>query len=102
MPTIEQLEKLLALDPSDPFVHYGLGQEHANAGDHTKAIACYDQTLALDPVYCYAYFFKAQSLQELGHPDQAIECVKLGITKARESNDMHAASELAGLLDEIE
>lgn len=102
MPTIEQLEKILALDPSDPFVHYGLGQEHANAGDHTKAIECYDQTLALDPVYCYAYFFKAQSLQELGHPDQAIECVKLGITKARESNDMHAASELAGLLDEME
>ena len=33
MPSIEQLKKLLELDPEDTFVLYGIAQEHAKAGD---------------------------------------------------------------------
>lgn len=101
MPTIAQLEKLLTLDPNDPFIHYGLGQEHANAGDHEQAIACYDKVLELDPTYCYAYYFKGQSLDELGRTDDAKLVIQSGIEAANKINDGHAASELSGLLDSL-
>jgi len=101
MPTIAQLENLLSLDPNDPFVHYGLGQEHANAGDYQQAIACYDKVLELDPTYCYAYYFKGQSLNDLGRTDDAKLVIQSGIEAAKGINDSHAAAELSGLLDSI-
>ena len=101
MPTIAQLEKLLTLDPNDPFVHYGLGQEHANVGEHDQAIVCYDKVLELDPEYLYAYFFKGQALHDLGRTDDAKLVIESGIKAAKGINDSHAAAELNGLLDTI-
>jgi tetratricopeptide (TPR) repeat protein len=101
MPTIEQLEKLLKIDPDDPFVHYGIGQEHAKLGAHERAIECFDRVIELDEVYCYAYYFKAISLKELGQLDEAIEAVNTGIDKAKASGDGKALSELSTLLQTL-
>jgi len=101
MPTIEQLEKLLTLDPSDPFVHYGLGQEYANAGDHEQAIGCYSKAIELDATYCYAYYFKGQSLDELGRTAEALAAIQTGIDAAMKIQDTHAASELSDLLESM-
>jgi tetratricopeptide (TPR) repeat protein len=98
MPTIEQLEKLLAVDPDDPFVHYGIGQERAKLGEHEQAIACFDRALSLDDGYCYAYYFKAISLKELGRRDDAVSVIRFGIEKAAASNDAKARSELESLM----
>ena len=98
MPSIEQLEKLLTVDPNDPFVHYGIGQERAKLGEHTQAIECFDTALKLDPNYCYAYYFKAISLKELGHREDATVIIKDGIEHATKAGDMKARSELEALL----
>ena len=105
MPSIAQLEKMLAADPRDAFVLYGLAQEHAKAGGeagHGAAVEYYDRCLAVDPAYCYAYFHKARSLVALGLVSRAVATVQAGIAAARGAGDAHAASELQGLLDEIE
>tara|TARA_R110002111_G_scaffold241390_1_gene303138 strand:- start:793 stop:1101 length:309 start_codon:yes stop_codon:yes gene_type:complete len=102
MPSIAQLEKLLTLDPADPFVHYGLAQEYAKAGDHDQAIASYTKVIELDSTYCYAYFFKGQSHQELGDMDRARQVVSQGIEVAKQSNDAKAISELTGLLESMQ
>ncbi len=99
MPTIEQLETLLTLDPNDPFVHYGLAQEYAKADEHERAIGSYDKVIELDSGYCYAYFFKSQSLKALGRNDEAQSTVLEGIEHARKAQDSKAESELRGLLD---
>jgi len=101
MPSIEQLEKLLTIDRDDPFVHYGLGQEHAKLGDHQTAIECFDQTLRLDESYCYAYYFKAISQNSMGLKDGAIETISSGIERAKGSGDMKALSELEALLQSM-
>ena len=101
MPTIDQLQKLLTLDPDDPFVHYGLGQEHAKAGDLDQAIACYTKVIELDSTYCYAYYFKGQTLDQLGQSDEAKRVIQAGIEAAEQINDGHAASELTGLLESL-
>tara|TARA_E500000318_G_scaffold14854_6_gene14992 strand:- start:6216 stop:6524 length:309 start_codon:yes stop_codon:yes gene_type:complete len=101
MPTIEQLEKLLSVDPNDPFVHYGIGQERAKLDEHTRAIACFNEALRLDPDYCYAYYFKAISLKELGQREDAISVIQDGIEHAKSAGDMKALSELQALITTI-
>ena len=98
MPTIEQLEKLLKIDPDDPFVHYGLGQECAKIGEHARAIEYFDQAISLDDCYCYAYYFKAISLAELGRKDEAAAVIQTGIEKAVASGEAKARSELESLM----
>jgi tetratricopeptide (TPR) repeat protein len=105
MPSLAQLEKLLAADPRDTFVLYGLAQEHAKAGGeagHAKAVEFYDRCLEVDPLYCYAYFHKARSLVALGRGAEAAKTLKAGIAAARKAGDRHAESELSGSLDELE
>ncbi len=102
MPTIEQLEKLLKVDPDDPFVHYGIGQERAKLGEHERAIACFDQVLVLDDAYCYAYYFKAISLKELGQTAEAVGVINTGIEKAKACSDGKALSELSTLLQTVQ
>lgn len=97
MPTIPQLEKLIKAEPGDPFGHYALGQERAKGGDHEGAIACYDKALELDRGYCYAYFFKAQSLHAQGKTAQALEVIADGIGVARGAGDAKALGELSSL-----
>lgn len=101
MPSIAQLEKLLAAEPGDPFLWYGVAQEHAKVGDVAKAVAAFDRCLELDPLYCYAYYHKARCLVDAGRAGEAIDVVKAGIAAAKQAQDSHAASELSGLLEEI-
>jgi tetratricopeptide (TPR) repeat protein len=98
MPSIEALEKLLKTDPADPFLLYGLAQEYANQKNHETAITYYDQCIAADPSYCYAYYHKARSQQELDLIDEAIQTLKTGSDQARKVGDGHAVSELQAFL----
>jgi tetratricopeptide (TPR) repeat protein len=102
MPSLAQLTKLLTIDPADTFVLYGLAQEHARLGDHAAAITWYDKCLAIDPLYCYAYFHKARSQQALGDLPAASDTVRKGIDAARKAQDGKALSELQGLLVELD
>lgn len=102
MPSLAQLEKMLAAEPNDPFILYGLAQEYAKQKQTAKAVEFYDRCLAADPAYCYAYFHKARALQEAGDVTGAIATVNAGLTAAKKAGDSHAASELSGLLDELE
>ncbi len=101
MPSIEQLEKLLTIDPNDPFVYYGIGQERAKLGQHEQAIESFDRALAIDDSYCYAYYFKAISLKELGRRDEAVAVIETGINMAKQTGEGKARSELESLLTTI-
>lgn len=105
MPSIAQLETLLAADPADAFVLYALAQEHAKlatAEGHGRAIGFYDRCLAVDPAYHYAYFHKAKSQEAVGDQAGAIDTLRRGLAAAKKSGDAQATSELAGYLDELE
>lgn len=102
MPSIAQLEKLLATDPHDAFVLYGLAQEYAKAGQTQMAVAFYDRCLQADPAYCYAYYHKARALSAAGELQAASQTVKAGMQAARTHKDSHALGELSALADELE
>lgn len=98
---IAQLHKILQAEPDDSFCLYGMAMEHAKLGHHDDAIAWFDKTLAVDPHYCYAYFHKAKSQQELGDDEAARQTLRAGLEKARSIGDEKAAGEIAGFLDEL-
>jgi tetratricopeptide (TPR) repeat protein len=102
MPSLEQLHALLAADPSDPFVLYGLAQEHARRKEYAPALEFYDRCLAADPSYCYAYFHKARAQEALNRPADAAATLREGQRAAKAAGDAHALAEISGYLDEIE
>lgn len=102
MPTIEQLESLRAASPDDPFLMYGLAMAFAKAHQHDEALDWFDQCLAVDPDYCYAYYHKARSLESLHRTDDASVVLRDGITHAKALGESHAEMELRVFLEELE
>lgn len=98
---LAKLTSLLALDPRDTFVLYGLAQEHARRGDHRLAIEFYDRCLSVDPAYAYAYFHKARAQQADGDLNGARATVQAGLASAVRSGDAKAQSELSSLQIEL-
>lgn len=101
MPRLEDLLKLHAAEPHDPFVLYGLAQEYAKAGDTAAAIHHYDLCLQHDPTYLYAYYHKARALGDAGDKAAARKSAQAGLDAAKKANDLHAASELRVLVEEF-
>jgi tetratricopeptide (TPR) repeat protein len=99
MSRLDKLTKLLDLDPKDPFVLYGIAQEHARAGRTSDAVAFFDRCLAADPSYAYAYYHKARALQAGGLEVDALATARAGLAAA--GGDGKAQGELAALVDEL-
>jgi len=98
---IAQLERLVALDPTDEECLYSLAFEHAKAGDHAQAITWYGKAIAAAPDFCYAYFHKARSEHAAGDVDAARRTLAAGLERARAIGDDKATGELTGALDAL-
>lgn len=98
MPTMEQLEKLLAAEPDDAFTLYAMAMELAKQGKHAEAVAYFDRCIASDPHYCYAYFHKARSQEAGGDLAGARATLEAGLDASRQAGDAKATEETAGYL----
>jgi thioredoxin-like negative regulator of GroEL len=97
----EQIEEMLAQDPDDSFLRYGLAMEHASAGDDEEAARHLLDLMRRDPDYVPAYLQAGQVLLRLGRDDEAQAALQAGVGAARRKGDEHAAGEMAGLLATI-
>jgi tetratricopeptide (TPR) repeat protein len=95
----ERILELLAEDPGDPFLRYGLAMDHIGAGEYAEADRCFQQLLQDRPDYVPAYLHAARVLHELGRDDEARELGRRGVVACREAKDEHAAEELEFFLD---
>ena len=98
----QQLEEMLAEDPNDPFLRYGLAMEHAGAGDLEGAVRCLRELIAASPAYVPAYQQAGQVLTRLGRIDEAKEVFRQGIAAAAREGNQHAQGEMEGFLDGLE
>jgi len=99
-----QIEAMLAEDPDDAFLRYGLALEHASAGDDAACVEVLRDLIhrtASNP-YIPAFLMAAQSLVRLDRIPEACETLRHGITAAGKGGDLHAQGEMQGLLDSIE
>jgi predicted Zn-dependent protease len=94
----EQIEELLAQDPSDPFLRYGLAMEYVSAGDDESAVRSLRELAAASPNYVPAYQQLGQALVRLGRPADARAAFEKGIAAATADGNAHAAEEMRGFL----
>lgn len=100
-PRMAQIEALLADDPTDVFLRYGLAMEHVSAGDDATA-ADHLVRLADEAGYVPAFLQAGQILARLNRVEQACDVLRRGVDAAQRQGDSHAAGEMAGLLTSLE
>lgn len=90
---------MLAQDPSNSFVRYGLAQAYAGSGKLEDAVAAYRELLAADPMYVAAYFHGGQTLEKLGRVEEARDIYLQGLDACSRKGDLHTRGEIQGALD---
>jgi Flp pilus assembly protein TadD len=98
----QQLEEMLAAEPSDGELRYFLAMEHVSEGDDEGAVRCFRELFRLAPTYVPAYLQAGQVLHRLGRDDEASAVLQQGIAVAQQQRDEHAVSEMEALLDSLE
>jgi thioredoxin-like negative regulator of GroEL len=99
---LEQLQELLAADPDDPFLRYGLAMEYVGVGDDLTAARCFRELIEKSPGYVPSYLMAAQSLVRLNRDDEAKAVLRQGVTAAKQENNQHALGEIQELLERLE
>lgn len=94
----QQIQEMLADEPDDPFLRYGLAMEHVSEGDDAGAAQCFHELFAVAPDYVAAYLQAGQALIRLGRADEARDVLRQGIAVAGRQGDQHAAEEMQGFL----
>ena len=90
---------MVAQQPGDSFLRYGLAMEYKNSGDLEGAISEFRALLAANPDYSAAYFHGGQTLERLGHLDEARELYRAGIEATTRKKDWHTRDEIQAALD---
>jgi predicted Zn-dependent protease len=95
----DALKAMLAQDPNNVLVRYGLAMEHVNAGDLAEAVNEFRGLLREKPDYAAAYYHCAQTLEKLGRFEEARAMYEEGIEVTSRIGDRHTMSELQAALD---
>ncbi len=96
---LDTLKNLVAQNPSDPFLLYGLAMEYRRLGELKSAIERFGELTARYPDYIPAYLQYGQVLESASRSADARAAYTNGITAATRKGDRHAASELKAALD---
>ncbi len=94
----EKLEAMLARDPQDKFLRYGLALELEKEGNHEASLAGLRSLAAESPPYVAAFFMAGQQLTRLNRITEARSILREGIEAARQQGDSHAAGEMSEFL----
>ncbi|MSR31759.1 MAG: hypothetical protein EXR99_09665 [Gemmataceae bacterium] len=94
----EQIEEMLAEDPRDSFLLYGLAMEHLSTGAEDLALKALQNLMALQPDYPPGYLQAGQLLARLGKEPEARDVYRVGIQVAQKAGDSHAAGEMENFL----
>ena len=75
----EKIEAMLADEPADAFLRYGLAMELAKEGDLKGSLAHLEDLMHLQPPYVGAFFLAGRQLAEQGSTTEARSVLRDGI-----------------------
>ena len=101
MDKIAMLSDILAQHPGDAFARYGLAMERLGSGNTDAALDEFATTIQHNPDYVPAYQMSAQTLVKLHRSQEAVDRLHGGLLAAQRTGNVHAASEMQALLDEL-
>jgi predicted Zn-dependent protease len=96
---IEIFEQMLAADPSDTAVSFGLAKEYEKAGDDPKLIETLERYLAAADDEGNAYGMLAHAYERMKQNEKAREAYRRGITAATSHGHPGMAEEYKSLLE---
>ena len=97
----QKLEEFLAQNPSDAFTRYGIALECLREGDLAGAEAHFKSLLEANPDYVPGYQMYAQTLAQHDRAEEAKDLLNKGIAAASRQGNLHARSEMEGLLGQL-
>jgi predicted Zn-dependent protease len=96
---VEELLKLLAAEPNDCFLRYGLAREYMKGDRLDAALEQLNAIFRIDPNYAAAYFACGHALVRQGNVAAAREKYEAGIPVAEKSGDAHLAGQMREALE---
>ena len=97
----QQIEEMLAEDPNDSFLRYGLAMECMNSGDPSAADGHFRALIEFNADYIPAYLMYGQLLARESRNEEARQVLSKGIAAASKKGDEHARSEMEAFLGEL-
>ncbi|MEX2138745.1 MAG: hypothetical protein WD894_05750 [Pirellulales bacterium] len=94
----DKIEALLAEEPGDQFLRYGLAMELEKEANHEASLNHLASLQRDATPYVPSFFMAAQQLARLGRVDDARTALRAGIVQARQQGDGHAAAEMSEFL----
>jgi thioredoxin-like negative regulator of GroEL len=101
LPTLRQLEELLASDPDDVFLQYAVAIALISERQIEAGLVQFQTVIDRNPTYVPAYFQKGQALAEQSRVPEARAVLTQGIAVARQVGDRHAEAEMTEFLEAI-
>ena len=98
----EQIQALLADDPHDQFLRYGLAMELQKEENYTESEVLFRGLMSDAAPYVPAFFMLAQQLVRDDRADDAKPVLQQGIRQAELDSNQHAAIEMTGYLASLE
>ena len=96
---VDALRSLLAADPKNHFIRYGLAMEYAKSGQLDTAMSEFRALIEANPDYAAAYFQAGQTLERAGDVEGARQMYETGIEVTTRRGDSHTRDELRAALD---
>ena len=91
---LRQFQELIALEPDDTVLRFGLGELYIEAKDFERAAEEFAEILRLDPHYSAAYRYLGQAYAALERASEAEAIFQQGITVAEARGDLQTAKEM--------
>ncbi|MHB8261257.1 MAG: tetratricopeptide repeat protein [Bacteroidia bacterium] len=91
---LEQLQRMLAQEPTDTFLQYAIGMEYFSAEEFDKALTYFNCIIDSKPDYLAAYYQTGKCYEELKQIKEA-QCIYMkGIELAERQNKNKTLNEL--------
>jgi predicted Zn-dependent protease len=101
-PRLDQIRKMLALEPDDEFLNYALAVELEKEGNPSEAIAILRQLLSAHKTYLGAYYKLGQLFEQAGERAEALHVYQQGIELAAKQNNRKTLLELREALQNLD
>ncbi len=97
-----QFAELIALEPTDTMLRFGLGELYMEAGDFAKAVEQFAEIVRLDAQYSAAYRYLGQAYTALERHAEARQIFTDGICVAEARGDLQTAKEMQVFLRRLD
>jgi len=96
-PRIEQMKKLVQMDPTDEVALFGLGKFLMEEGSFGEAADYLELCIKAKPDYSAAYLALTESLLKVGKTDRAKEVCRDGHAVSLKKGDMQVTKKLEAI-----